>query len=140
MVNRGIKVTPFGEVEVVYSKSGVVIKELPIQEVKFEELPKRFSVKHHGAILAIEFLVGEIVRRNREVPALREEVESMGVSKKILQTLEKMGFIKNMNISIKKVSGGEVGNRAVVVPTPLFHAYLESDAAKKFGTGGKDAD
>jgi hypothetical protein len=125
MSGLAIQLTPMGEVPVRVDDKGKVIEVLPVPTVELKALPPKFKDKHHNAILAIGTLINQIEDRRRKIPALRDEVIGFGVPKATLNELDSMGFIKNrITPLVDSTTGKRAGSRAIVIPTPLYHAYL----------------
>lgn len=132
MSGLAIQLTPMGEVPVRVDEKGKVIEVLPVPTVELKELPKQFKTKHHDALITIGVLINQIEERKRKVPALRDEVIAFGVSKSLINELDSMGFVKNRITPLLSASTGKrEGSRAIVIPTPLYHAYLRKIQKEK---------
>ena len=134
--------TPEGEIPVMTDQAGNVIQELPVPKVELKALPKEFRPKHHAGIMSLAAFVGMIVGTKRKIPATRDElIEQWGLTKPLIQDLEKMGFVKTrITPLIQAKTGRSVGARAVVFHTPLGHAYIRKVQNEAVQSAGADSE
>jgi hypothetical protein len=135
--------------EVYVCKRGNVPFELPLEVEALGELPAELKARQVAAMDTIHSFVEELRRMSRAVPPLRNELKKRGVTKKDLELLERLGFLKSALIPLQAADGKRTkpvycayftNQGRALVRERLCHAYYGRDGDVHWDSVRQEAD
>jgi hypothetical protein len=110
----GHRLTPEGRFEYRW-RGGQEVRVDPLEALNDDDLPlphRGFKEKHRQAFNQIFWAVEQLLEQKRQIPVLREELERIGVTKRLVKDLEDFGLVEQQVVHLTKLGG-----RAAVVPS-----------------------
>lgn len=124
----GYVTTIDGEQEVRWRNGKQVLIAKELTET-FKGLPKKYKERHDHALQVIYALIQTIkqTQNDRRIPLTRVEVTAMGVPKKDLKELERMGLVRTEStVLMDKASKQRYSGECVIYLTEQGRCYVET--------------